>query len=217
MTLSINDIKTEMREDGSHWWDPDSMRFFGTKVESGVFQGNGGVFFVTSEQPPYGGRGFTVREYVPEKKSINTHGDCAGYLDPDDAIQAAKELADGDCEEVYEELEPVTELEQFIDDLKDHGCPSVSEHDARTLIELHAKCDWYAVTMCNRQVSDEEIAEHDHDCQLIEQICERIGCKVARIGGDPRGCVLKLELPDGYVNDFGKEGYCVPLPDTEEA
>ena len=29
-------------------------------------------------------------------------------------------------------------------------------------------------------------------------------------GGDPRGCVLKIVFPDGYTNDWGREGICVP-------
>ncbi len=29
-------------------------------------------------------------------------------------------------------------------------------------------------------------------------------------GGDPRGAALKLVLPSGQTNDFGREGYCVP-------
>lgn len=28
--------------------------------------------------------------------------------------------------------------------------------------------------------------------------------------GDPRGAVLKIRVPDGYTNDFGGEGICVP-------
>ncbi len=29
-------------------------------------------------------------------------------------------------------------------------------------------------------------------------------------GGDPRGAALKLVLPSGDTNDFGRGGYCVP-------
>ncbi len=28
--------------------------------------------------------------------------------------------------------------------------------------------------------------------------------------GDPRGCTLKIKVPSGYTNDWGKEGLCVP-------
>jgi hypothetical protein len=42
-----------------------------------------------------------------------------------------------------------------------------------------------------------------------QEAAERIGGKVIT-GGDPRGCVLKVIFPDGYTNDWGREGICVP-------
>lgn len=41
------------------------------------------------------------------------------------------------------------------------------------------------------------------------EIAEAIGGK-AVFQGDPRGCVLKVIFPDGYTNDWGREGICVP-------
>ena len=32
----------------------------------------------------------------------------------------------------------------------------------------------------------------------------------AVFSGDPRGAVLKIRVPDGYANDMGREGICVP-------
>jgi hypothetical protein len=29
--------------------------------------------------------------------------------------------------------------------------------------------------------------------------------------GDPRGCVVKLKMPDGRFNDWGREGICVEI------
>jgi hypothetical protein len=40
-------------------------------------------------------------------------------------------------------------------------------------------------------------------------VAEAIGGK-AIFQGDPRGCVLKVIFPDGYMNDWGREGICVP-------
>lgn len=31
-----------------------------------------------------------------------------------------------------------------------------------------------------------------------------------KFGGDPRGCTVKIVVPDGYTNDWGREGICVP-------
>lgn len=42
-----------------------------------------------------------------------------------------------------------------------------------------------------------------------QETAEAIGGK-AIFQGDPRGCVLKIIFPDGYTNDWGKEGICVP-------
>lgn len=41
------------------------------------------------------------------------------------------------------------------------------------------------------------------------EVAEAIGGKVVT-QGDPRGHVLKVIFPDGYTNDWGKEGICVP-------
>jgi len=76
-TLTIDDIQSAMRARGSHWWDPSSMRFFGTRVHSQVYSGPGGIYFVTSEKPPYGSRACTVRQYLPESAEVETIGDCA--------------------------------------------------------------------------------------------------------------------------------------------
>lgn len=32
----------------------------------------------------------------------------------------------------------------------------------------------------------------------------------AVFSGDPRGCTVKIVVPDGYTNDWGSEGICVP-------
>jgi len=39
--------------------------------------------------------------------------------------------------------------------------------------------------------------------------CASFGA-LAILGGDPRGCVVKIKVPDGFTNDFGNEGICVP-------
>ena len=42
-----------------------------------------------------------------------------------------------------------------------------------------------------------------------EKLCAAFGCKVVT-QGDPRGNTLKIQVPDGYTNDWGREGICVP-------
>lgn len=35
------------------------------------------------------------------------------------------------------------------------------------------------------------------------------GCKPT-FSDDPRGCTVKIQVPDGYTNDWRREGICVP-------
>jgi len=89
---TVNEIKRFMRAAGSHWFDPNTMRFFETEVERSVYQGPGGVYFVTSEQPPYGPRRWSVRQFWPSAAEIGTVGEFC-EVDRDEAMSAALRLA----------------------------------------------------------------------------------------------------------------------------
>lgn len=43
----------------------------------------------------------------------------------------------------------------------------------------------------------------------VNLLCQQFDCKV-KFGGDPRGATIKIIVPDGYTNDWGREGICVP-------
>lgn len=43
----------------------------------------------------------------------------------------------------------------------------------------------------------------------VTELCKRFGCTPV-FQGDPRGNVLKIVVPDGYTNDWGREGIGVP-------
>jgi hypothetical protein len=43
----------------------------------------------------------------------------------------------------------------------------------------------------------------------VEKLCAEFGCK-ADFQGDPRGNTLKIIVPDGFTNDWGRTGICVP-------
>jgi hypothetical protein len=45
--------------------------------------------------------------------------------------------------------------------------------------------------------------------ETITKLCEPFDCK-PKFGGDPRGATIKIVVPDGYTNDWGHEGICVP-------
>ena len=88
---SISEIKEANRRFGNHWFDTDTMRFFGTRVHSQVYAGK---YFVTSEYRGFGDyeRAYTVRE-AREDGSIDTVGDFLGYETRAEAHAAARELA----------------------------------------------------------------------------------------------------------------------------
>lgn len=71
---SIHDIEIASRNVGSHWFDADTKRFFRSRVMAEVFQGAGGIYFVSSEKGPNGVRRFTVRKFNPVDADISTFG-----------------------------------------------------------------------------------------------------------------------------------------------
>lgn len=86
-------IKRTMEAAGSHWFEPSTMRFFRTRLGK-VFQGPGGIYFVTSEQPPHGPRRYSVRRFDPAAITIETVGAfCA--LSYSGAVARAARLAKG--------------------------------------------------------------------------------------------------------------------------
>lgn len=98
---NIQDIITANRVKGGHFFSPDTMRFFRSRVLSDVYQGPGGVYFVTSEKRagfgsiPDGSRQYTVRVFNPKTADVNTAGDfnkLSRYM----AIKNAKALAAGE-------------------------------------------------------------------------------------------------------------------------
>ncbi len=202
---TINDIKTAMRVRGSHWFDPDTMRFFKTRVLETVYQGEGGIYFVTSERGPHGPRKFTVRQFNPDTADISTVGDF-NELSKHCAIRDAKQAAGIDRDEVSDEFKPVTELEQFRDDIAAHTGKRPSLETLRTLIrraKLHQRM------MVNDNDLEGEALRRNR--KNILMVAKAIGCKGVQFQGDPRGCTVKLIFSDGFTNDFGKEGYCVPM------
>jgi hypothetical protein len=64
-------------------------------------------------------------------------------------------------------------------------------------------------TACNRELSVSEKKEEERLEGKMADLMGLFGIKV-KLGGDPRGCTVKLLLPSGRTNDFASEGYCVP-------
>ena len=90
---------------------------------------------------------------------------------------------------------------------------------AQRLLRFGATLGRIAERQCNGYQTwnyewDEKASERDErkEERINEQVtklCESIGVKPI-FGGDPRGNTLKIAVPDGYTNDWGREGICVP-------
>lgn len=70
--------ETHDREYAEKWFSRGAMRFFGTRLPKNAWRGPGGTFFVTSEQPPSGARGYTVRMLGPDGR-FDTFGGAASH------------------------------------------------------------------------------------------------------------------------------------------
>lgn len=70
-----------------------------------------------------------------------------------------------------------------------------------------------ATEYCNRDLTDRERKEYEEGCEakLVAVNKEYFDGKLGwKLSGDPRGCTVKLTVPSGRTNDWGREGICVP-------
>ena len=85
--LPMHEVATHARQSGSHWFDPDAKRFFGSRVANFATLGaDGRAYFVSSEQdrpvPGFGpgawngARRYTCRAYDPATGEVQ-HADRA--------------------------------------------------------------------------------------------------------------------------------------------
>lgn len=86
---TIAAIKSANRDAGYYFFSRDTMKFFGTKIYPTVYQGPGGVFFVTREMPPSGNPIYKVRKFA-ESGNVTTYAE-ANYAD--DAKSKARAAA----------------------------------------------------------------------------------------------------------------------------
>lgn len=74
----MTEVRQAVTAGGSHWFDKDTMRFFGTRLSRDLYAGR---YFVTSEQNPSGVRRYSVRKVVCENGAwaVETVGGFAGF------------------------------------------------------------------------------------------------------------------------------------------
>jgi len=85
---TLADVKEANHAAGHHFFERGALRFFNSRMESGLLRGK---YFVTSEQGPHGPRMFTIREARPDG-SIKTVGPFMAFRFKEDAKDAIKAL-----------------------------------------------------------------------------------------------------------------------------
>lgn len=203
-TYTINAIQAEMNNRGSHWWDRGSMQFFNTRVGKQVYQGSGGIYFVTSEKGPDGKRLYSVRQYKPDSKEIDTIGNFCSMTRAQAEATAAR-LAGEDAVTISNAFHPVSSAEQLSLDVSRGGGKNCGTPTANLLIRLANKHHKLMEDACN----GDPTPELDEVAKRLTETAASMGCGVV-LSGDPRGCTVKLVLPNGDTNDWSKEGWCVP-------
>jgi hypothetical protein len=75
----------------------------------------------------------------------------------------------------------------------------------------YSKLDsWHANTyQWDEQAAKRDELKEERIRAKVTKLCESIGCQPV-FQGDPRGNTLKIAVPDGYTNDWGREGIAVP-------
>jgi hypothetical protein len=93
---TIESIKAANKAAGLFWFEPETLRFFQSRIGARAHQGPGGIYFVTSERftSPRGNgpRLFSVRRFHVDG-SIDTVGKFQGYKTAKQAASAAATFA----------------------------------------------------------------------------------------------------------------------------
>ena len=210
--LTINDIQARLRAAGSHWFDADTMKFWGTVVVSGVWTSADGTaaYFVTCDDQFDKTRGYTIRKYDATANCIETIGDIASWVDLHECKLHAKHAAGVGCHRADDKLVAVKPVDDFVRDLAAHTGQTPDTEAVRLLVKRAKYHQALATRACNTSAA----FERDPSPKLrdeITRLAASLGCMGVKFGGDPRGCTVKLVMPDGYTNDWGREGVCVPL------
>ena len=82
-------------------------------------------------------------------------------------------------------------------------------HDLQRLLRFAATHQRICTDECNRELSEREQAKKIRVQRKILALCTSAKVE-ARFSGDPRGCTVKLRLPDGTYNNWDGETVGVP-------
>lgn len=88
MFNTIAEVKKANKAKGQHFFDKDTLAFFGSNVYNGLYTVAGRQFFITSENNfNRTKKGYTIREAMPDG-DIETVGEFLGYETKEQAIFA---------------------------------------------------------------------------------------------------------------------------------
>ena len=91
--MNIQMIKANNILSGQHWFEPETLRFFKSRILSTVY---GGKYFITRETNPSGEMRFSIREAIDGGKRINTVGAFHSIKTLAEAKDAARAMAESD-------------------------------------------------------------------------------------------------------------------------
>lgn len=90
--FTIAQAKENNRSAGQHWFEPDTMRFFNSRIGRRMYgRRMYGRYFVSSEQGPDGIRRYSIRQSMPNGH-IETVGTFGQFSTSASATRAAKSL-----------------------------------------------------------------------------------------------------------------------------
>ena len=84
--MTISEVKSIDKSNGGHFFDKDTMKFWGTRIETSVFKN--GCFVTSEDNYNKTKRLYTVRRF--NGKSIDTIGDFQQYKTKESAREAAR-------------------------------------------------------------------------------------------------------------------------------
>lgn len=97
---------------------------------------------------------------------------------------------------------------EFVYAMARHTRATVRQCEA--LMRYAATLHRLAETACNRELTEREIRKEENVMAKAIAITAELELDLPLFSHDPRGAVLKIRVSDGFTNDFGGEGICVP-------
>ena len=216
---------------GGHWFEPDTLRFFGSEIGRDTVPVAGGWIFVTREESPCGGKAWTAR-IAKDSGDVDTVGEFHEHRTARDAWEAAAEVlretdvsgADA-CERMAGKTKGSTlrkgelptdagtfakRLGKAFPKLADSG--AVARRLMGKAKLLHSLAEMMCGDGSDNQAEKAEWAERRWDIETadVADLLRAWGIE-AEINGDPRGPALKLRVPSGSGDSFeSNELLCVP-------